>query len=44
MYANHKLQSYQSKLEAQIRKRTQELESSLSDLKKEIVQRKELQK
>lgn len=44
MHANHKLQSYQSELEAQVRKRTQELESSLSDLKKEIVQRKELQK
>lgn len=42
--ANHKLQSYQSELEEQVRERTQELEASLSDLKKEIIQRKELQK
>ena len=41
--ANHQLQSYQSELEEKVKKRTQQLEASLDDLKKEIAHRKELQ-
>lgn len=42
--ANHQLQSYQFELEDKVKKRTEQLECSLSELKSEIIHRKELQK
>ncbi|WP_372769349.1 diguanylate cyclase domain-containing protein [Pseudoalteromonas sp.] len=41
--ANTKLQSYQLELEAQVKKRTEQLEESVNNLKKEIMYREELQ-
>ncbi|MDE3273271.1 diguanylate cyclase domain-containing protein [Pseudoalteromonas sp. G4] len=41
--ANNKLQSYQLELEAKVKKRTEQLEQSVNELKKEVTYRKELQ-
>lgn len=41
--ANNKLQNYQLELEAKVKKRTEQLEQSVNELKKEILYRKELQ-